>query len=95
MPLPPEVTGLFADEGEQRIAIRHYACGTIAHRMLKFGWEPEVNALGPRMLIMLVMFLPMHARMPVLMEAWQKALYVKDEAALAMLEKAFGVERVA
>lgn len=95
MPLPPDITNMFADEGEQRIAIRHYICSTIAHRMLKFGWEPQVNALGPRMMIMLCMFLPLHARFPILMEAWQKAILYEDNVAKELLEKAFGLERVA
>lgn len=95
MPLPPEVDALFADEGEMRTAIRRYCCGCIAHRLLKFGWEPEVNTLGPRMLIMLCMYLPIHCRGKVLEEAWGRSLQVGDDTALRMLEKAFGVERVA
>ncbi len=93
--LPPEIDQLFADESEMRYAIRRYCIGCIAHRLIKFGWEPEVNTLGPRMMILLCMFLPLHARMPVLLEAWQRAINVNDDLALRMLEKAFNLERVA
>ncbi len=93
--LPTEINLLFEDEGEMRYAIRRYCVGCIAHRLIKFGWEPEVNTLGPRMMILLCMYLPLHARMPVLLEAWQRAINVADELSLKMLEKAFGLERVA
>lgn len=86
---------MFADEGEMRYRIRQYCCGCMAHRILKFGWEPEVNSLGPRMMVLLCMYLPPHVRNAILMEAWQRAIIVKDDLVLAMLEKAYGLERVA
>lgn len=95
MPIPPEIDALFADEGEMGQSVRRYCCGTIAHRLLKLGWEDSINSLGPRMLILLSMYLPVHARGPIISEAWRRALLVQDDPPLRLLEKAFGLERVA
>lgn len=93
--LPPEIDALFADEGPMRYQIRRYCVSCVAHRILKFGWEPEVNSYGPRMMMLLAMHLPLHCRHQILMEAWQRSIIVKDDLALKLLESAYGVERVA
>lgn len=76
--LPTEVIELFLDEPPIRFACRTYAAGCVAHRLMKFGWEPQVNELAPRELILLAHMLPEHARDAMMAESLRKAYATKD-----------------
>jgi hypothetical protein len=90
MPLPVEIENLYlAEVTRQQFNIMQYCCSATAHRMLKWGWEPEVNSYGPRMLLLLCFYLPVHARMIIINEAYGKALICGDKPVVAFIQAAF------
>lgn len=64
---------LFRDYTPMQFAIRQYCANTIAQRICKFGWEPHINGLEPRLLLLLAMCMPLHTRKAIILFAWQKA----------------------
>lgn len=82
----PEVDALFRHLTPAGYAVAQYCSACIAHRLLKVGWEKEVNFLDQRRLILLSMFLPPHSRVAILDEAHRKALECGDAEVVALLE---------
>lgn len=82
----PEVDALFRHLTPAGYAVAQYCSACIAHRLLKVGWEKEVNFLDQRRLILLSMFLPPHSRVAILDEAYRKALEAGDAEVVALLE---------
>ncbi len=80
------IAALFQDIPKMEFAIRQYCVNCVAHRLCKFGWEPQVNWYEPRMLLLLGMCMPGHTRMAFIMDAWQKATVLSDKPVLEFLE---------
>lgn len=80
------IAALFQDIPKMEFAIRQYCVNCVAHRLCKFGWEPQVNNYEPRMLLLLAMCMPEHTRMAFIMEAWQKATALNHRPVLDFLE---------
>ena len=80
------IAALFDDLPKMEFAIRQYCVNCVAHRLVKFGWEPQVNCYEPRMLLLMSMCMPEHTRMAFIMEAWQKAIIRSDRRVLDFLE---------
>jgi hypothetical protein len=96
MPLPPEIDALMtAEMTPMQYAIAQYCCSAQAHRLIKWGWEPEVNTYGPRMLILLCMYMPPHTRSPLIMEAWRKAIGCDDQPVCRFMEACFAPQLAA
>ncbi len=83
----PEVDHLFRHMTPAAYAVAQYCTACIAHRLLKVGWEREVNFLDQRRLILLAMFLPPHTRIPIIDEAYRKAKEVGDQEIVILLER--------
>lgn len=81
----PEVDNLFRNMTPAAYAVAQYCSACIAHRLLKCGWEKEVNFLDQRRLILLAMFLPPHTRIPIIDEAYRKAQEAGDQEVVALL----------
>ncbi len=81
----PEVDHLFRHMTPAAYAVAQYCSACIAHRLLKIGWEKEVNFLDQRRLILLAMFLPPHTRVPIIDEAYRKAVEADDQEVVALL----------
>lgn len=95
MPLPPDIDALFLSEATpMQYAIMQYCCSAQAHRLLKWGWEPEINTYGPRMLMLLALYMPVHCRMPFIVEAWEKARACGDAVVCRFMEHQFTVHGV-
>lgn len=82
----PEVDALFRYLSPAGYAVAQYCSACIAHRLLKIGWEKEVNFLDQRRLILLSMFLPPHSRPAILDEAYRKAVESGDAEVVTLLE---------
>lgn len=82
----PEVDALFRHLSPAGYAVAQYCSACIAHRILKIGWEKEVNFLDQRRLILLAMFLPPHSRVAILDEAYRKAIEAEDTEVVKLLE---------
>lgn len=90
MPLPDEINRIYlAESSQMQYHIMQYCCSATAHRMLKWGWEPEVNSFGPRMLMLLAFYLPVHCRIPVIVEAYNKAVACGDAVVADFIRAAF------
>lgn len=77
---------LFPDYNKVQFAIRQYCANCVAHRLTKFGWEPEINDLEPRLLLLLALCMPLHTRNPIIVYAWTKAAVARDRLVLDFLE---------
>jgi hypothetical protein len=95
MAIPAEIQAVYHDETPAKFATRVYCVSCVAHRLLKFGWEPQVNSYGPRMLLLLALHLPIHARLPVLKLCYQRALELNDERILALMRREFDIKETA
>lgn len=93
--MPPEIDALFADCSPARYAVFKYCAGCVAHRILKIGWEPQVNYFTARRLILMSMYLPLHARLPILKEAYNKALQEDDHRVLSLMREQFEIKEKA
>jgi len=93
--MPPEIDALFDDETPAAYAVYKYCCSCVAHRILKIGWEPQLNYYTARRLILTGMFLPVHARLPLIKEAYSKALRENDTRVLKLLNEQFEVKEKA
>ncbi len=91
MAIPAEIEAVFADEGAAKLATRVYCVSCVAHRILKFGWEPQINSYGPRMLLLLALHIPIHARLKILELCYQRALEVTDKPVIALMEREFQI----
>ena len=91
--MPPEIDELFSDCTPARYAVLKYCASCVAHRLLKLGWEPQVNLLTARRLVLLCMYLPIPSRVPILEEAFFKAVEENDQKTLSLLKQQFEVHR--
>ena len=90
MPLPDEINAVYlAEVTPMQYNIMQYCCSAAAHRMMKWGWEPEINSFGPRMMMLLAFYIPVHCRIPILMEAYDKAMGCGDRPIAEFIAKAF------
>lgn len=83
-----EVGKLFG-ESQMKLSIRQYCVNCVAHRLCKFGWEPQLNWYDAKMLLLLSLAMPEHTRMPIIMEAWRKATITRDQVVIDFLELHF------
>lgn len=81
----PEVDALFRHVTPAAYAVAQYCSACIAHRLLKIGWEKEVNFLTSRRLILTAMFLPPHTRPAILDAAFAKAQEEGDQEVMDLL----------
>jgi len=95
MAIPAEITRVYRDETPAKFATRVYCVSCVAHRILKFGWEPQINYYGPRMLLLLSLHFPIHSRMPILKLCYQRALEVNDVNVLELMRKEFDIKETA
>lgn len=83
----PEVDALFRHMSPGAYAVAQYCSSVIAHRVLKIGWEKQINLLPSRRLILTAMFLPPHCRPAIMDEAYRKACDEGDAEVIALLEQ--------
>jgi len=76
---------LFDDLHPVRLALLCYCMECVAHRMVKWGVEPHINAMPPRDLVLLAAYLPPHVRVNVEREAIRRAEAENDHRVLAFL----------
>lgn len=81
-----EVRQLFADHNDQQFAVRMQCCSCVAHRILKLGWENGVNYYDSRNLILVGMYLPVHCRLQVVLEARKKAIEENNTFVLSWID---------
>jgi hypothetical protein len=90
MPLPAEINAIYLAESTQmQYNIMQYCCSATAHRMMKWGWEPEINSFGPRMLMLLAFYVPLHCRIPIILEAYAKAMECGDRTVATFIATSF------
>lgn len=82
----PEVDALFDGLTPAAYAVLQYCASCVAHRIIKVGWEPQVNYYDARRLILLGMYLPPHCRVRIVEEAYAKARATGDQKVLALIE---------
>lgn len=82
----PEVDALFKHLTPAAYSVMQYCASCAAHRVLKIGWEPEVNFFDARRLILFGMYLPPHCRVAILNEAYAKAVAANDRDVIDLLE---------
>jgi hypothetical protein len=90
--MPPEIEELFSDCTPGRFSVYRYCSSCLAHRLLKIGWEPQVNLLSSRRLVMLSLQLPVHCRLAIIQEAYNKALQEGNVKVLTLLRKHFDIQ---
>ena len=78
---------LFKDYNKIQFALRQYCANAQAHRLLKFGWEPQINLYEPRLLLLLAMCMPLHTRLTIIKAAWYKAAAINDTNVLEFLAR--------
>lgn len=83
----PEVDALFRHMTPAGYAVAQYCSSCIANRVMKIGWEKEINALNARRMILLSMFLPPHIRPALLDHAYARAIDDGDAEVVALLER--------
>ncbi len=70
---PEQLAALFwPDWSEVRRACRIYSLQCVAHRLRKFGFEPQINCYSGREMAMLAMFMPLRQRDIMMAEAFIK-----------------------
>ena len=85
---------MFKDHTPVQFAIRQYCANCVAHRLTKFGWEESINFYEPRLIILLAMMMPSHTRIPMIMEAWGKAMTLDDQNVIDFCELHFQAKLV-
>lgn len=81
----PEIDALFTDCSANRYAVYKYIASCVSHRILKLGWEKQVNYFDSRRLILLAMYLPVHSRYPIVKEAYHKACIEGNQAVIDLI----------
>lgn len=81
----PELQPLFTDCTPAKQAVMDYCASCVAHRLIKIGWEPQINFYDSRRLILLAMHLPVHSRLPIIKEAYTRALNEGNTAVLTLI----------
>ena len=93
---PPDFAGmakkLFPDMHTVHRTVLLFRLECIAHRLLKSGWEPQVNCYCSRELVILAYMMPLQCRAPLLHEALERAMAEGNQTVLSMAQE---IERAA